>query len=169
MELPKDILTPDPPAQPTVDSPRLELTTVVPSRIDPPKTDLPKIDPPKIVPPEIAQPKMEHPNVDQPKAPQTKPESPTSAQTPQVAPAMLASPTTQNAIKLAGEAIMPGASLLMDGKIVHGGAHLLAGAVAKAFLGPVGIAFVIANSYSNSTTGKNLLEQLQRFMPPKPE
>jgi len=161
MELPKDVLTPGPPAQPTVELTEIDLTMVAPSRTDLTKTDLTK----------IAQPKTEPPNVDQPKAPQPKSESPTSAQTPQAAPAqaMLASPTTQNAIKLAGEALMPGASLLMDGKIVHGGAHLLAGAVAKAFLGPVGIAVVIANSYSNSTTGKNLLEQLQRFMPPKPE
>jgi hypothetical protein len=86
---------------------------------------------------------------------------------------LLQSPSTKNAIKLAGEAILPGASLLMDGQILHGGLHLLAGAVAKAFLGPVGIAVVIANSYSNSTTGKNLLEQFQRIMPsktdPKPE
>jgi hypothetical protein len=86
---------------------------------------------------------------------------------------ILQSPSTKNAIKLAGEALLPGASLLMDGQILHGGLHLLAGAVAKAFLGPVGIAVVIANSYSNSTTGKNLLEQFQRLMPsksdPKPE
>lgn len=86
---------------------------------------------------------------------------------------ILQSPSTKNAIKLAGEAILPGASLLMDGQILHGGLHLIAGAVAKAFLGPVGIAVVIANSYSNSTTGKNLLEQFQRIMPsktdPKPE
>jgi hypothetical protein len=70
--------------------------------------------------------------------------------------------TSQNAIKLVGEAILPGASLLMDGKILQGGAHLLAGALAKAFLGPIGIAVVIANSYSNSTTGKNLLKQFSR-------
>lgn len=93
----------------------------------------------------------------QPQVEQPKPEHP-----------FWSSPRTQNAIKLAGEALLPGASLLMDGKIVHGGAHLVAGAVAKAFLGPVGVAVVIGNSYSNSTTGKNLLEQFSRFLPAKP-
>jgi hypothetical protein len=67
--------------------------------------------------------------------------------------------TSQNAIKLVGEAFLPGASLLMDGKILQGGAHVLAGAVAGALLGPIGLAVVIANSYSNSTTGKGLLKQ----------
>jgi hypothetical protein len=57
----------------------------------------------------------------------------------------------------------------MGGKIVHGGDHLLVGALAKAFLGTVGIAVGIANSYSNSTTGKNLLEQFSRLVPPKPD
>jgi hypothetical protein len=70
--------------------------------------------------------------------------------------------TSENAIKLVGEALLPGASLLMEGKILQGGAHLLAGAVARAFLGPIGVAVVIANSYSNSTTGKNLLKQFSR-------
>lgn len=70
--------------------------------------------------------------------------------------------TTQNAVKLVGEAVLPGASLLMDGKILQGGAHLLVGAAAKAFLGPLGVALVIANSYSKSTTGKNLLKQFTR-------
>ena len=68
--------------------------------------------------------------------------------------------TNHNAVKLVGEAFLPGASLLLDGKIAEGGAHMLLGAAAKAFLGPVGLAIVIANSYSKSTTGKNLLKQL---------
>ncbi len=74
--------------------------------------------------------------------------------------------TTHNAVKLVGEAILPGASLLMDGKVAHGGAHLIAGVLAKALLGPVGLVLVIANSYSSSTTGQNLLKQ---FKPPSPE
>jgi hypothetical protein len=78
-------------------------------------------------------------------------------------------PGTQNAVKLVGEVILPGASLLMDGKILQGGAHVLAGAVAKAFLGPIGIAIVIANSYSNSTTGKGLLNLFSRGNSPKTE
>jgi hypothetical protein len=77
--------------------------------------------------------------------------------------------TTQNAIKLVGEAVMPGASLLMDGKILQGGAHLLVGAAAKVFLGPIGVAFVIANSYAKSTTGKNLLKQFTKDESPRAE
>jgi hypothetical protein len=75
----------------------------------------------------------------------------------------------RNAVKLVGEAILPGASLLIDGKILHGGAHLLASAVARACLGPLGVVLVMANSYSSSTTGKNLLKHLTRDTPPKPE
>jgi hypothetical protein len=71
------------------------------------------------------------------------------------------STTATNAVKLAGEAILPGASLLMQGKVAHGGAHVLAGFLAKALLGPIGVVLVIANSYSHSTTGKNLLKQFR--------
>ena len=71
-----------------------------------------------------------------------------------------------NAVKLIGEAFLPGASLLMDGKIANGGVHVIAGMIAKALLGPVGAVLVIANSYSNSTTGKNVLKQFQSPTPP---
>ena len=77
------------------------------------------------------------------------------------------SSSTHNAIKLVGESFLPGASLLMDGQIARGGAHVLVGAVAKLLLGPLGIALVMANSYSSSTTGKGLLGQLSRATPPK--
>jgi len=76
--------------------------------------------------------------------------------------------TTNNAVKLVGEAFLPGASLLMDGKVAHGGAHLIAGVLAKALLGPVGLVLVIANSYASSTTGQNLLKQLKRPTPEAP-
>lgn len=76
--------------------------------------------------------------------------------------------TTHNAVKLVGEAFVPGASLLLDGKIVEGGAHALLGAAARAFLGPVGLALVIANSYAKSTTGKNLLKQFTEPTPANP-
>lgn len=36
-------------------------------------------------------------------------------------------PMMDNAVKLLGEAFVPGASLLMDGKIVEGSIHLVAG------------------------------------------
>ena len=68
---------------------------------------------------------------------------------------------TDNAVKLVGEAFVPGASLLMDGKILHGGAHLAVGILAKMALGPIGLALVVANSFSQSTTGKNLIKQVR--------
>ena len=68
----------------------------------------------------------------------------------------------ENAVKLVGEAFVPGASLLMDGKILSGGAHLIVGTWAKVALGPVGLALVIANSYATSTTGKNLIKQFTK-------
>ena len=71
--------------------------------------------------------------------------------------------TMDNAIKLVGEVFVPGASLLMDGKIVQGSAHLIVGTWAKAALGPVGVAVVIANSYAESATGMNLLKHLSKF------
>lgn len=70
--------------------------------------------------------------------------------------------TNKNAVKLVGEAILPGASLLMDGQILHGGAHLVAGIAARALIGPIGWVLVIANSYANSTTGTGLLGQFKR-------
>jgi len=68
----------------------------------------------------------------------------------------------ENAVKLVGEAVVPGASLLMDGQILKGGAHLLAGVAARMLLGPIGVAVVIANSYATSTTGKNLIKQFTK-------
>lgn len=85
------------------------------------------------------------------------------------ASSVLSSPSTQNAIKLVGESFLPGASLLMNGQIANGGAHMLVGALAKMLLGPIGVAVVIGNSFSTATTGKNLLEQLSSLKPPKPE
>ena len=77
--------------------------------------------------------------------------------------------TVENAVKLVGESVVPGASLLMDGKILAGGAHMVLGAWARMALGPVGLALVIANSYAQSTTGKNLLKQFTKTeAEPKP-
>ncbi len=70
--------------------------------------------------------------------------------------------TINNAIKLLGEAFVPGASLLMDGNIVSGAAHLVVGTWAKVALGPVGAGIVVANSYSESVTGQNLLKHFSR-------
>lgn len=71
--------------------------------------------------------------------------------------------TINNAVKLLGEAIVPGASLLLSGKIVSGSAHLLVGSWAKVALGPVGQALVIANSYSEATTGKSILKHFSKI------
>jgi hypothetical protein len=65
----------------------------------------------------------------------------------------------ENAVKLVGELFVPGASLLIDGKILQGGAHAVVGTLARAALGPIGLILVAANSYSTSSTGKNLLKQ----------
>ena len=68
--------------------------------------------------------------------------------------------TATNAIKLVSEGLItPGASLLLDGDIRGGGAHVLLGLAARALLGPVGFLLVAANSFSRSTTGKGLSEQ----------
>jgi hypothetical protein len=69
---------------------------------------------------------------------------------------------TDNAIKLVGEAFAPGASLLMDGKILPGTAHLVTGLLLRSVIGPIGYGLVIANSYASSTTGRNLLKQFTK-------
>ena len=77
--------------------------------------------------------------------------------------------TVQNAVKLLGEVVVPGASLMMDGRIVEGGAHLLAGVAAGALLGPIGLAVVVANSYSRSTVGKHLFNHFVKVSPDSSE
>ena len=72
------------------------------------------------------------------------------------------SQTVNNAIKLVGEYFAPGASLLMDGKILPGTGHLIAGLLLRIAIGPIGYGLVIANSYSSSTTGKNLFKHFIR-------
>ena len=61
-----------------------------------------------------------------------------------------------NGIKMVGEAIVPGASLLMDGRLGNGAAHALVGLGARALLGPIGVVLVAADSYSKSVSGKYL-------------
>jgi hypothetical protein len=70
--------------------------------------------------------------------------------------------TTDNAVKLIGEAFLPGASLLLDGRILAGGAHAIVGTLARFSLGPIGAVLVAANSFSESVTGKNLLKHLKQ-------
>jgi hypothetical protein len=68
-----------------------------------------------------------------------------------------------NGAKLLGETIVPGASLLMDGKFANGAAHVAVGLGAKLALGPVGVLLVCADSFSKSTTDKFLWDHLAGF------
>ncbi len=65
-----------------------------------------------------------------------------------------------NGVKLVGETMLPGASLLMDGNVVNGAAHIAVGAVAAAFVAPWAVVVVIANSFSKSASGKNLWQHV---------
>lgn len=68
-------------------------------------------------------------------------------------------------IKILGETVVPGASLVLDGKILPGAAHLVGGLVARWAFGPVGWLLVAANSYSKSVTGRSLPEHLASTRP----
>ncbi|AXS40787.1 DUF6072 family protein [Breoghania sp. L-A4] len=61
-----------------------------------------------------------------------------------------------NGAKIIGEAVLPGASLLADGKFVNGVVHTALGFGARAATGPIGFAVVAADSYSKSVTDKHL-------------
>ena len=71
-------------------------------------------------------------------------------------------------IKILGETVVPGASLVLDGKILPGAAHLVGGLVARWAFGPVGWLLVAANSYSKSVTGRSLTEHLESSRPEPP-
>jgi hypothetical protein len=68
--------------------------------------------------------------------------------------------TIANGVKLVGETMLPGASLLLDGNLVNGAAHVAAGAAAAAFLAPRAVLVVIADSFSVSVSGKNLSDHV---------
>lgn len=68
----------------------------------------------------------------------------------------------ENAVKLVGEALIPGMSLLLDGQVLAGGAHLVVGTVARIALGPLGHALVAMNSFTQSVTGKNILKHFAK-------
>jgi len=61
-----------------------------------------------------------------------------------------------NGVKLVGEAVVPGASLLLDGKVIDGAAHVVVGLAARLLLGPIGLLVVAADSYSKSVAGRSL-------------
>ena len=67
----------------------------------------------------------------------------------------------RNGIKVLGEAaVLPGTSLLLDGKIKAGALHAGGGILAKLVLGVPGLVLVAANSYSQSVTGQSLLQNV---------
>ncbi|HEV2843568.1 MAG TPA: DUF6072 family protein [Thermoanaerobaculia bacterium] len=68
-------------------------------------------------------------------------------------------------LKMLGATVAPGVSLVLDGKILPGAAHLVGGLVARWAFGPVGWLLVAANSYSKSVTGRSLPEHLQGTRP----
>jgi hypothetical protein len=70
----------------------------------------------------------------------------------------IAEGTGTKAVKLVGEALAPGISLLLDGDMKGGVVHLAGGLAGRALLGPlgpIGWAYAAADSFSKSTTGKH--------------
>ena len=70
----------------------------------------------------------------------------------------------ENGVKLIGERIVPGASLLMDGQIVEGAAHAAVGFGARMVFGVPGAVALMANSYTKSVTGKGILTHITEFI-----
>lgn len=77
--------------------------------------------------------------------------------------ATTSSQTVDNAIRILGEvALLPGTSRLIDGEVKDGSLHAAAGLLVRGLVGgPIGVVgslLVAANSYSRSTSGRNLSE-----------
>ena len=81
----------------------------------------------------------------------------------------MANEVVENGVKLVGERILPGTSLMMDGDIKGGLAHAAIGLLARAAFGPVAWFAVAADSYSRSVTGKGLIDHLTSSAAPAPE
>lgn len=62
-----------------------------------------------------------------------------------------------NGVKLVGETLLPGTSLLMDGRVKEGAAHAAVGLAARVLLGPIGWGLVAANSFANSVSNQGLV------------
>jgi hypothetical protein len=80
----------------------------------------------------------------------------------------MANQVVENGVKLVGERILPGSSLMMDGDIKGGLTHAALGLVARAAFGPVAWFAVAADSYSRSVTGKGLIAHLASTLPATP-
>jgi hypothetical protein len=79
-----------------------------------------------------------------------------------------------NGVKLVGEALVPGASELIEGNIGSGISHFVIGGVLATLLAPsfpllAGLAGigVRMNSYSQSVSGKNLIQAVRAELPAK--
>jgi hypothetical protein len=81
----------------------------------------------------------------------------------------MANQVVENGVKLVGERILPGTSLMMDGDIKGGLTHAALGLLARAAFGPVAWFAVAADSYSRSVTGKGLIGHLASAASPSPE
>ncbi len=79
---------------------------------------------------------------------------------------MVADGTGTKALKVVGEALLPGVSLIIDGDMKGGSLHVIGGLLGKTLLGPIGWAYAAADSYSKSTTGKYVH---QHFFRPRAE
>jgi hypothetical protein len=67
----------------------------------------------------------------------------------------------ENTVKLVSEVVViPGTSEFLEGHIVSGAIHAVAGVAARALLGVPGVLLVAADSYSSSVTGKYLHQQV---------
>lgn len=80
----------------------------------------------------------------------------------------MANQVVENGVKLVGENILPGTSLIIDGDIKGGLAHAAIGLLARAAFGPVAWFAVAADSYSRSVTGKGLIDHLASSGPSDP-
>ena len=63
-------------------------------------------------------------------------------------------PVLKNGVKIIGETLLPGASLLLDGNVPNGALHAVAGIGARMVLGPIGLLLVAVDSYSKSVSEK---------------
>jgi hypothetical protein len=73
--------------------------------------------------------------------------------------------TGTKAVKLVGEALVPGVSLLLDGDVKGGTIHFAGGFLGKVALGSLGPAawvYAAADSWSKSTTGKHFHQHFIR-------
>ena len=62
-----------------------------------------------------------------------------------------------NGVKIVGETLLPGTSLLMDGRAKEGAGHAIVGLAARTLLGPIGWGLVAANSFVKSVSDQSLV------------